>query len=142
MRQRSETSDNLTGEIKECIEEWECGEWNECDNRTQTRTCEELNNCNTSKNKPEIEKECCSWECGEWTACLPTNISFRTCTIPEECKSIVKVEIYLKDINDFKEVNKFYTKIFSKPYPARHVVEVSNLPLNVKIEIACIACKD
>ena len=57
-------------------------------------------------------------------------------------KNIVKVEIYLKDINDFKEVNKFYTKIFSKPYPARHVVEVSNLPLNAKIEIACIACKD
>ena len=57
-------------------------------------------------------------------------------------KNIVKVEIYLKDINDFKEVNKFYTKIFSKVYPARQVVEVSNLPLNAKIEIACIACKD
>src|SRR3989344_8716200 len=57
-------------------------------------------------------------------------------------KNIAKVEVYLTDINDFKELNIIYSEIFtSKPYPARHVIEVSKLPLNAKIEIACTAIK-
>ncbi len=54
-------------------------------------------------------------------------------------KNIVKVEVYLTNIDDFKELNKVYEKQFTKPYPARHVVEVSKLPLNAKIETACTA---
>lgn len=53
--------------------------------------------------------------------------------------NLVRVEIYLKNIEDFKKVNEIYEKQFTKNYPARHVVEVSNLPLNSKIEITCIA---
>ena len=59
-----------------------------------------------------------------------------------ELNNIVKTEIFLNDINDFKAVNKVYGKFFNEnPQPARQTVEVSNLPLNSKIEIACIAKK-
>ncbi len=52
----------------------------------------------------------------------------------------VKLTIYLKDINNFQLVNKVYEKFFSNHKPARVVVEVSNLPKNVDIEIDAICC--
>ncbi len=52
----------------------------------------------------------------------------------------VKLTIYLKNINNFQLVNKVYEKFFSNHKPARVVVEVSNLPKNVDIEIDAICC--
>ena len=44
---------------KECIENWSCTEWSECyPNGTQYRSCVDLNNCNTTKYKPEEERKC------------------------------------------------------------------------------------
>ena len=55
---------------------------------------------------------------------------------------VVKVEVFLNDINDFAVVNDIYAEYFtSDPKPARQAVEVANLPKFVKIEISCIACK-
>lgn len=55
---------------------------------------------------------------------------------------VVKVEVFLSDINDFATVNEIYAEYFSTdPQPARQAVEVANLPKFVKIEISCIACK-
>jgi len=66
--------------------------------------------------------------------------------ILEECElkleDVVKTEIFLSKIEDFKIVNEIYAKYFIKnPKPARQTVEVSGLPLNAKIEISCIAKK-
>jgi hypothetical protein len=41
-----------------CVENWQCTEWSECVNGTQTRTCTDLNNCGTTLNKPEEERSC------------------------------------------------------------------------------------
>ncbi|MCM8534068.1 MAG: RidA family protein [Lentisphaeraceae bacterium] len=55
---------------------------------------------------------------------------------------VVKVEVFLSDINDFAVVNGIYAEYFTNdPKPARQAVEVANLPKFVKIEISCIACK-
>lgn len=54
---------------------------------------------------------------------------------------VVKVQVYLKDMNDFKDMNEIYAKFFKEPYPARVAIEVSRLPLDVKVEIDCIAYK-
>ncbi len=55
---------------------------------------------------------------------------------------VVKTEIFLTNIDDFKVVNEIYSGFFDKsPQPARQTVEVANLPLNSKIEISCIAKK-
>jgi len=35
-----------------CLEEWECGEWSDCVDGVQARTCEDLNVCGTDEMKP------------------------------------------------------------------------------------------
>ena len=57
-------------------------------------------------------------------------------------KDVVKTTIFLKNMDDFAFVNSEYGKSFegSTP-PARETVEVSKLPLNVNVEISCIAIK-
>jgi len=53
---------------------------------------------------------------------------------------VVKVEIFLKDLSNFKDVNEIYQDYFPGPiFPARQTVEVSKLPLDAPIEISCIA---
>ena len=53
---------------------------------------------------------------------------------------IVKTSIFLKSMENFVEVNKEYGKYFENLIPpARETVEVSKLPLNVNVEISCIA---
>ena len=55
---------------------------------------------------------------------------------------IVKTTIFLKDMGNFSDVNAEYGKSFEKLIPpARETVEVSKLPLNVNVEISCIAIK-
>jgi 2-iminobutanoate/2-iminopropanoate deaminase len=52
---------------------------------------------------------------------------------------VMKVTVFLKDMNDFSEMNEEYTKWFSDPPPARAAVEVARLPKDVDIEIEAIA---
>ncbi len=52
---------------------------------------------------------------------------------------IVKVNVYLKDIGLFSRFNEIYSEYFKASPPARAVVEVSNLPLGVDIEVEAIA---
>ena len=54
---------------------------------------------------------------------------------------VVKVNIYLTDMNNFSAMNKVYETQFSAPYPARTCVAVSALPLNADVEIEMIAKK-
>lgn len=53
--------------------------------------------------------------------------------------NIVKCSIFLKDLNDFANVNEVYGSYFSSTPPARETVQVVKLPLDVPIEISCIA---
>ena len=43
-------------------------------------------------------------------------------------ENIVKITIYLKDLGHFDLVNTFMNNLFSKPFPARAIVEVNDLP--------------
>jgi len=54
-------------------------------------------------------------------------------------ESIVKVTVYLKNIKLFDRFNKVYAEYFPKEPPARVVVEVSNLPKDVELEVEAIA---
>ncbi len=54
---------------------------------------------------------------------------------------IVKVTVFLKNMDDFSLVNSIYAEYFTKPYPARSAVQVARLPLDVDIEIETIATK-
>jgi len=52
---------------------------------------------------------------------------------------VVKVTVFLKNMNDFSEMNTEYAKWFSDPPPARAAVEVARLPKDVSVEIEAIA---
>ncbi len=55
---------------------------------------------------------------------------------------VIKSEVYLKNLEDFEKFNKIYEKRFITDIkPSRVTVEVSKLPKNSNIEIACIAYK-
>jgi reactive intermediate/imine deaminase len=51
---------------------------------------------------------------------------------------IVKLTIYLTDLNDFATVNSVMETYFSKPYPARAALGVASLPKGVDIEAEAI----
>ena len=53
-------------------------------------------------------------------------------------EDIVKITIFLTDLENFATVNEVMTKHFNEPYPARATVEVSGLPLGVNVEIEAI----
>lgn len=53
--------------------------------------------------------------------------------------SVVKVTIFLADMNDFAEVNKIYAEFWGDYKPARSTVEVARLPLDGRIEMEAIA---
>jgi 2-iminobutanoate/2-iminopropanoate deaminase len=57
-------------------------------------------------------------------------------------QDVVKCSIFLKDLNDFTRVNELYATYFPGIPPARETVQVSRLPLDVNIEISCIAVKN
>jgi 2-iminobutanoate/2-iminopropanoate deaminase len=53
---------------------------------------------------------------------------------------VIRVEIFLTDMNDFAAVNEEYAKRFvGNPLPARQAVQVAALPLGVRIEMSCVA---
>lgn len=58
-----------------------------------------------------------------------------------EMSDVVKCSIFLKSMDDFVEVNAVYARFFPDVPPARETVQVSKLPLDVSVEISCIAVK-
>ena len=54
-------------------------------------------------------------------------------------QNVIKCSIFLKDMDDFSKVNEIYSSYFSGTFPARETVEVARLPLDVAVEISCIA---
>lgn len=55
--------------------------------------------------------------------------------------NVVKCSIFLKSMDDFSAMNEIYATYFRSSPPARETVQVSKLPLDVPIEISCIAQK-
>ena len=57
-------------------------------------------------------------------------------------ENIVKTSIFIKDMDQFQEINEAYAAYFSSETPpARETVEVSRLPKDVNVEISIIAVK-
>ena len=55
---------------------------------------------------------------------------------------VVKTAIFLRDINDFAQVNAVYKSYFTVTPPARSTVQVAGLPKGAAVEIECIALTD
>ena len=51
----------------------------------------------------------------------------------------LKTTVFLKDMNDFQKMNAVYERYFAGHKPARSTIQVAKLPLDVMVEIECIA---
>lgn len=54
---------------------------------------------------------------------------------------LVKVTVYLADLNDFATVNEVMIERFSEPFPARAALGVSALPRGARVEVEGILVK-
>jgi 2-iminobutanoate/2-iminopropanoate deaminase len=54
---------------------------------------------------------------------------------------VIKVSIFIKDMNDFAKINEIYASYLIEPYPARETVEVARLPKDARIEVSVVAKK-
>lgn len=54
---------------------------------------------------------------------------------------VVRVGVFLKDMNDFTAMNAVYGEFFTENCPARAAVEVARLPKDALVEIECVAHK-
>ena len=51
-----------------CTEDWICEDWSSCVNNRQTRVCTDLNDCDTTENKPEESRRCLSGPADQYLA--------------------------------------------------------------------------
>jgi 2-iminobutanoate/2-iminopropanoate deaminase len=83
-------------------------------------------------------------------AILTGNIKEQTMQILENLNSILtagesslnnvlRVTIFLTNLEDYAAVNEVYTQFFEESQPARSTVQVSRLPMDAQIEIDAIA---
>ncbi|MCL2570743.1 MAG: RidA family protein [Firmicutes bacterium] len=56
-----------------------------------------------------------------------------------DMNNVVKVTIFMTDLEMFAEMNKIYATYFNEPFPSRSCVQVCRLPKNAIIEAECIA---
>lgn len=52
--------------------------------------------------------------------------------------NIVKLTVYLTDLNDFAELNQVMDGLFEQPFPARAAVQISALPKGATVEVDAI----
>ncbi|GAC1305633.1 MAG: RidA family protein [Mucilaginibacter sp.] len=69
------------------------------------------------------------------------NIRFILVEAGIDFSNIVKTSIFLKDMQDFAQVNEVYGGYFSEQFPARETIQVAGLPKNVNVEISVTAIK-
>jgi 2-iminobutanoate/2-iminopropanoate deaminase len=54
-------------------------------------------------------------------------------------EQVIKATVFIKDMNEFTDINEVYGQYFSEHKPARSCVEVARLPKDAKVEIEVIA---
>jgi len=55
---------------------------------------------------------------------------------------VVNATVYVKDINDYQEMNKVYASYFKNGYPARATVGGVEIVFGFRVEISCVAYKE
>lgn len=53
--------------------------------------------------------------------------------------NVVKSTVFIKDMNEFTQINEVYNEFFKENKPARACVEVARLPRDARVEIEVIA---
>ena len=85
--------------------------------------------------------ELCTGSMTEQTNQSMNNVAAILAEAGATLQDVVKTTIFLKDLNDFAEVNAAYAKFFPAEPPARACVQVAKLPKDALVEIEAIAVK-
>jgi 2-iminobutanoate/2-iminopropanoate deaminase len=56
-----------------------------------------------------------------------------------DMKKVLKITMFIKNMDDFPKINEIYGKYFASHHPARACVEVARLPKDALIEIEAFA---
>ena len=56
-----------------------------------------------------------------------------------DLSDVVKLTLFVTDLNDFATVNQIMTQYIAEPFPARSTPEVAGLPKGAKFEVEAIA---
>ena len=130
-----------------CIEEWNCSEWTplECpETETQTRTCLDLHECETTENKP-VETKSCEYisPCQEeWSTiygdCAISNLQLKTYLDLSECGTVEELPeddlSYLEcDYCELNDCSSSFTETISSD--ENNYIEVENENTNLRLEI-------
>jgi 2-iminobutanoate/2-iminopropanoate deaminase len=75
----------------------------------------------------------------EQTSRVLRNLSIVLAEVGLTLKNIVKTTVYLRDMEDFKGMNRIYKEMFEGHKPSRTTISVKQNPLNALVEIECIA---
>lgn len=76
---------------------------------------------------------------GEQTAQTLENIDRILKAGGSSLDNAVQATVYLTNMAHYEEVNEVYGEYMSQPFPARTAVEVSDLPVDIYVEITVIA---
>lgn len=86
--------------------------------------------------------EMCSGTVGDMTRQSMANIAAILAEAGCTLAHVVKTTIFLKDLEDFAQVNEAYAAFFPENPPARACVQVAKLPKDARVEIEAIAVKE
>ena len=77
----------------------------------------------------------------EQTRLVLTNVAEVLKAAGTDMSKVIKTTVFMRDMNDFVEMNTEYAKHFpaDKPLPARSAVQVARLPKDVGVEIEVVA---
>ena len=59
-----------------------------------------------------------------------------------DMSDVLKVSVFLDDIDDFDEMNETYSEFFDEQPPARSAIEVGQVPKGAAVEIEAIAANE
>ena len=54
-------------------------------------------------------------------------------------EQVVKTTVFLRDMKDFKAMNRVYAEFFSENPPARSTIQAAALPMDAAVEIEAVA---
>lgn len=89
-----------------------------------------------------VTGELCTGTVGDMTYQSMRNIAAVLAEAGCTLAHVVKTTIFLKDLDDFAQVNAAYAGFFPENPPARVCVQVAKLPKDARVEIEAIAVKE
>jgi 2-iminobutanoate/2-iminopropanoate deaminase len=75
----------------------------------------------------------------EQTQRVLNNLSIVLSGVGLSLRNIVKTTVYLKNMEDFKGMNRVYEEMFQGHKPSRTTISIKQNPLDALVEIECIA---